>query len=75
MHDLTLAGTYADTLVLLDEGRPVARGQPDAVLSEETLRRYYGADVRVVTTDDGTRAVVPLRPSLPSRPSRAPRRG
>jgi len=67
MHDLTLAGAYADTLVLLNEGRPVARGQPDSVLSEETLRRYYGADVRVVTTDDGTRAVIPFRGSVPAR--------
>ena len=67
MHDLTLAGAYADGLVLFDDGRPVARGRPDSVLSEETLRRYYGADVRVVTTDDGTRAVIPLRPSLSSR--------
>src|SRR5207248_2598660 len=34
MHDLTLAGQYADRLVLLDRGMIVAEGEPDAVLSQ-----------------------------------------
>ena len=61
MHDLTLAGAYADTLVLLDDGAPVACGDAATVLTEETLRRYYRADVQVFTAPDGTRAVLPVR--------------
>lgn len=61
MHDLTLAGQYAERLVLLDGGCIVAEGGADAVLTEETLARYYGARVRLVRTDGGGIAVVPLR--------------
>jgi iron complex transport system ATP-binding protein len=62
MHDLTLAGSYADALVLLADGCVVCSGPADEVLTEETLGRYYGAEVEVLTTADGTRAVVPIRP-------------
>ena len=37
MHDLTLAGQYADRLVLLDGGRVGRRGHGDEVLTEENL--------------------------------------
>jgi iron complex transport system ATP-binding protein len=60
MHDLTLAGQYADRLVLLDHGRVVVEGAATDVLTEEHLSRYYGASVRIV--HDGDRPVVlPLR--------------
>ena len=65
MHDLTLAGQYADRLVLLDSGRVVATGTATEVLTEENLRRYYGARVRVVSADG--RPVI-----LPSRSQSAP---
>jgi len=61
MHDLTLAGAYAETLLLLDEGRPVAYGDAATVLDEATVRRYYRADVQVIVADDGTVAVLPTR--------------
>ena len=59
MHDLTLAGQYADRLVLLDGGREVASGAPADVLTEELIARHYGASVRVVDGEEG-------RPSCPS---------
>jgi iron complex transport system ATP-binding protein len=62
MHDLTLAGSYADTLVLLVEGVPVACGDAESVLTEAILGRYYRAAVQVVTAPDGTLAVLPVRP-------------
>jgi len=61
MHDLTLAGAYADALLLLDAGHPVAQGNAAAVLDEAILRRYYRADVQVVVAADGTVAVLPTR--------------
>jgi iron complex transport system ATP-binding protein len=60
MHDLTLAGQYAERLVLLDAGRKVAEGPPEDVLTERHLRRFSGARVRVVT-EDGHPVVLPVR--------------
>jgi iron complex transport system ATP-binding protein len=61
LHDLTLAGQFADRLILLGEGRAVARGKPDEVLTEDALARHFGASVRVIRTDDGDLVVVPQR--------------
>lgn len=61
LHDLTLAGQYADQLVLLDRGRTLAAGSPGTVLTEAALGQAYGAQVRVVLLPDGSRAVLPVR--------------
>jgi iron complex transport system ATP-binding protein len=53
MHDLTLAGQYADRLVLLDRGRVVDEGTAEEVLSAANIARFYGASVRVIRDDDG----------------------
>jgi iron complex transport system ATP-binding protein len=64
MHDLTVAGQYADRLVLLDGGREVASGPPAEVLTEELIARHYGAHVHVVSDPEAGIAVVPLRPRV-----------
>ncbi|NMD24551.1 MAG: hypothetical protein GYA65_10250 [Actinobacteria bacterium] len=61
MHDLTLAGLYADRLALLHEGHLVAEGTPAQVLRPEILSEFYGVSVRVHYDDDGTVVVVPNR--------------
>ena len=61
MHDLTLAGQYADHLLLLAQGRRVATGVPSEVLTEETIAEHYGASVRVLHEPDGSVVVVPTR--------------
>jgi iron complex transport system ATP-binding protein len=61
MHDLTLAGQYADRLVLLDAGEVVAEGSAAEVLSTANVATYYRAHVRVVHDADGV-YVLPLRP-------------
>ena len=60
MHDLTLAGQYADRLLLLDRGAVVAEGPAAEVLIEPNVASYYGANVRVVQ-DEGGIFVLPLR--------------
>ena len=60
MHDLTLAGQYADRLVLLDEGAVVASGSAADVLSAENIAAFYGARVRVLA-DGGRVFVLPVR--------------
>jgi len=62
MHDLTLAGMYADRLVLLRDGRVVAEGPPADVLHADVLADHYGVAVDVRTHDDGTITVHPKRP-------------
>jgi iron complex transport system ATP-binding protein len=61
MHDLTLAGQYADRLVLLDHGRVVVEGLAAEVLTEDHLARYYGANVRIIH-EGGQPVVLPVRP-------------
>jgi iron complex transport system ATP-binding protein len=61
MHDLSVAGEYADRLVLLAGGRVVAAGPPREVLTEELLATHYRASVRVVQGEHGP-LVVPVRP-------------
>jgi iron complex transport system ATP-binding protein len=61
MHDLTLAGQFAERLALLNGGRLVASGTAEEVLTEETILRHYGARVRVVREVDGRVAVIPFR--------------
>ena len=60
MHDLTLAGQYAERLVLLDAGRVVVDGPAAEVLTEENLASYYGARVRIIQ-DGGRPVVLPVR--------------
>jgi iron complex transport system ATP-binding protein len=60
MHDLTLAGQYADRLVLVDQGVVVAEGAASDVLSPKNIAAYYGATVRVVE-DEGHVFVLPFR--------------
>jgi iron complex transport system ATP-binding protein len=61
MHDLSLAGEYADRMVLLAAGRVVADGPAASVLTEDLLSTYYRARVRVVAGAHGP-VVVPVRP-------------
>jgi iron complex transport system ATP-binding protein len=64
MHDLTLAGMYADQLVLMHEGSIVAKGSAAQVLSPETLAEFYGVRVTVHHEPDGTVVVIPRRESF-----------
>jgi len=62
LHDLGLAARYCDTLALLHDGRIVATGAPDAVLTEDNLRAVYGVDVSLTRCPaTGTLQIVPLR--------------
>jgi iron complex transport system ATP-binding protein len=61
MHDLTLAGLYADRLVLMHQGVCVASGSAKSVLRSETLAEFYGVSARVHHEPDGTVVVIPQR--------------
>jgi iron complex transport system ATP-binding protein len=61
MHELTLAGQYADRLALLVNGRLVATGPAATVLTEPAISEHYGAEVRVIALNGSGTAVVPVR--------------
>jgi iron complex transport system ATP-binding protein len=60
MHDLTMAGRYADRLLLLAGGSVVVTGTQADVLTEEHLSLHYGATVRILHDEHGL-VVVPSR--------------
>lgn len=65
MHDLTLAGVFADRLVLLACGQMVAEGTATEVLTEANLELYYGAKV-TVSNQDGHVLVTPQLTTEPT---------
>ena len=61
IHDLTLAGQFADRLVLLSECRVAADGEPATVLRDDLLSKTFGAGVGVLRTAGGELAVISHR--------------
>ena len=61
MHDLTLAGQYADRLLLLDGGKLVAAGSANDVLTRSLITTHYGAEVAIVDVPGSGFVVVPVR--------------
>jgi iron complex transport system ATP-binding protein len=61
MHELTLAGQFADRLALLAGGELVAIGAPTEILTESLISEHYRAQVRVVHMNGSGSAVVPVR--------------
>jgi iron complex transport system ATP-binding protein len=60
-HDLGLAGTLCEQLLLVREGTVVASGATDDVLTPANIRAVYGVDAEVIRHPSGHRLVVPLQ--------------
>ncbi len=61
LHDLNLAGVFADRIVLLVGGRVAADGPPAAVLTAARIREAFGAAVDVLDhPQTGAPVVVPI---------------
>ncbi len=71
MHDLSLAGQYADRLLLLANGRLLAQGTPCEVLTESIIGACYGAEVRVLH-DGADVFVLPTRSARPAAATTSP---
>lgn len=67
-HDLTLAAQFADQVSLLSRGRMVHQGPADAVLTPALVSEHYGAEVSMITDDDGHLHIVPRRFVSPRTP-------
>ncbi|WP_431916370.1 heme ABC transporter ATP-binding protein [Micromonospora wenchangensis] len=67
LHDLALAGAYADRVTLLADGRVRAAGPPDTVLTAPLLSEVYRHDIEVVPHPDTRLPLVVPRRRGPAR--------
>lgn len=66
LHDLNLAAAYADHVIVLAEGRVVAAGAPDAVLTTALIRDVYGVHAEVLRHPSTGRLLLAFSPVAPS---------
>lgn len=71
IHDLTLAAQFAERLLVLSHGQAVALGPPADVLTEDNVRRFFGAEVEVVAGRRSGLVVSPVRSRALGRQERA----
>jgi iron complex transport system ATP-binding protein len=61
LHDLTLAATYCDHVIVLQNGRVVGAGRTLEVLTPALIRSVYGVDATVLEVEG--RPVIAFRPA------------
>ncbi|MGV2901035.1 ABC transporter ATP-binding protein [Microbacterium sp. AGC62] len=77
LHDLNIAASFCDDIAVLDEGRLVAFGAADTVLTPELVSDVFRVTARVAREEGtGARAMTfhPRTPFDGTRPSASPRR-
>jgi ABC-type cobalamin/Fe3+-siderophores transport system ATPase subunit len=52
LHNLDMAVKYSNALVFLKEGRVVASGRPDDILTESLLQDVYDLPMKIVACHD-----------------------
>lgn len=63
MHDLNVAAQFADRIVLMKDGRVVAAGKVDEVMTWKTLKETFDTDLYCGVNDlTGVRFFLPMRP-------------
>ena len=62
LHDLGLAATYSDHVVVLRDGRVVAAGPTAETLTPELLREVYGVEATILTNPATGRNVLAFSP-------------
>jgi iron complex transport system ATP-binding protein len=58
LHDLNLAASFADRIVIIHDGRIVANDTTSHALKSETLKRVFDVDLNVVRHGTGRRIVL-----------------
>ncbi|HUX13556.1 MAG TPA: ABC transporter ATP-binding protein [Spirochaetia bacterium] len=64
LHDLNLASTFSDRIILIADGRVLRDGDPETVLFSPEFARIYGSSVRILQSPDTPRRPLVL-PGLP----------
>ena len=62
LHDLGLAATYAEHVIVLRDGRVVAAGPTGATLTPELIREVYGVEATVLQNPVTGRPVIAFSP-------------
>lgn len=62
LHDLALAATYADHVIVLRDGHVVAAGRTARTLTPELIREVYGVRATVLQNPDTGRPVIAFSP-------------
>ena len=70
VHDLTVAGQFADTIAVLADGRLVTAGAPSRVLTPDVIGAHWGVDATCDVDDDGS-VTVTVRRRRERRPDRS----
>ncbi|MFB4354282.1 ABC transporter ATP-binding protein [Microbacterium sp. LS_15] len=65
LHDLNIAAAFCDEVVVLDEGRLVAAGPPDAVLTPALVAEVFHVTARVATEAGTGARVLAFHPRPP----------
>jgi iron complex transport system ATP-binding protein len=60
LHDLNLAATFSDRIIMMNRGRIVAAGEPSAVITEENIAAVYQVEAIVRSLSDRPQ-IMPLR--------------
>ncbi|UTF60096.1 heme ABC transporter ATP-binding protein [Gilvimarinus sp. DA14] len=58
VHDITLAAAHCDHMLVLHEGKCVASGTPEQVVTEALLAEVFATDVRVIAHPDTGKPIV-----------------
>lgn len=53
LHDLAHAYRYSDEVVLINQGKIIAQGTPDYVMTTQNLSHVYQVDIKAYDTDGG----------------------
>lgn len=61
LHDVEQAARYADSVVVLSDGRVRAHGSPETVVTAELLAAVFDIEAHVETTERGL-SVTPIKP-------------
>ena len=69
LHDLSLAASYADHVVVLAEGVVVAAGEPRDVLTAELIRAVWGVDATVLAHPATGRPLIAFAPADAAHPA------
>jgi iron complex transport system ATP-binding protein len=60
LHDINQAAQFADRLLVMAQGRLVAEGAPEAVLTAGLLRDVFRVDAEVTRSPSGRPLCVPV---------------
>lgn len=58
IHDLNIAAMYCDHIVALQNGKIIAQGTPQEVLTKENIKALYHVNAEILMRADGRPAII-----------------